>query len=432
LESDFQGIWVSGEISGCRLAPSGHYYFCLKDQESQVKAVLFKGTARYLRCKPKDGLAVIARGNLEVYLARGEYQLIVETLEPQGAGALQLAFEELKRKLAAEGLFDQNRKRRLPRFPKRIGIVTSPGGAVIQDMLNVLRRRFPGLHLRLYPAQVQGELAVGQVCEGISWFSDNQWAEVAIVARGGGSLEDLWTFNEERVARAVAACTVPVISAIGHETDFTICDFVADLRAPTPSAAAELVICTRESLVEQFQTQERRTLQALRYRLMKAGRDLQHKGTERAVTLMHRTLARYSQRVDDAEAALVTVARRRLDFGKRRQAGLAQRLAACDVRVQSARVRGRLNLLERNLSQAIETRLQQLRHRQQSLLLHLNQISPLRVLSRGYAIVQDANGQVLRSANETVVGSELKVRLHRGSLDVAVVGGAEAATLQSS
>ncbi len=248
FETGFRSIWVLGEISACRAANSGHFYFVLKDEQSQLKCALFKGAARLARFKPQDGLSVIARGSLEVYEARGEYQLIVELLEPQGAGALQLAFEQLKRKLAAEGLFDGARKRPLPKFPSRIGIVTSPSGAVIRDILHVLERRFQGLHVRLYPAQVQGEGSVEQVCAGLRFFSRKPWANVVILARGGGSLDDLWTFNEEAVARAIACSSVPVISAIGHETDFTIADFVADLRAPTPSAAAELVIRTRQSV----------------------------------------------------------------------------------------------------------------------------------------------------------------------------------------
>ncbi|MGH9626501.1 MAG: exodeoxyribonuclease VII large subunit, partial [Bryobacteraceae bacterium] len=202
FDADFRSIWVAGEISNCRQAASGHYYFCLKDETGQLKCALFKGAARFVRFKPQDGLAAIARGNLEVYAARGEYQLIIEVLEPQGAGALQLAFEQLKKKLAGEGLFDAARKRPLPRFPRRIGVVTSPAGAVIRDILHVLERRFPGLHVRLFPAQVQGEGSAEQICRGIEYFSASEWADVTIVARGGGSLEDLWTFNEEAVARA--------------------------------------------------------------------------------------------------------------------------------------------------------------------------------------------------------------------------------------
>src|SRR5437899_5978355 len=229
LDREFQDVWIVGEISGTKLAASGHYYFTLKERDAQLRCACFRSTARFLKFKPQDGVAVLARGRIDVYEARGEYQLLVETLELQGHGALQFAFEQLKKKLAAEGLFDQARKRPLPRFPARIGIVTSQRGAVISDMIHVLSRRFPGLHIRVFPAQVQGPGSIEEVCRGIQYFSRGGWAEVVIVARGGGSIEDLWTFNEEMVARAIAASAAPVISAIGHETDFTIADFVADL-----------------------------------------------------------------------------------------------------------------------------------------------------------------------------------------------------------
>ena len=240
---EYGDVRVAGEISGFKVWTSGHAYFTLKDAGAQIRCVLFRGAMRYLRFRPADGLAVVARGSVEIRAERGEYQLIVTGLEPQGYGALQLAFEQLKQRLAEEGLFAAERKRPLPRFPRRIGIVTSPKGAVIRDMISVLRRRWPAIEVRLYPAQVQGQGAAAEVCAGLDYFSRTAWADVVIVGRGGGSLEDLWTFNEESVARAIAACATPVISAVGHETDFTIADFVADLRAPTPSAAAELPTC---------------------------------------------------------------------------------------------------------------------------------------------------------------------------------------------
>src|SRR6185503_5282443 len=227
----------AGEISGLKLAASGHYYFTLKERDAQVRCAAFRSSHRFWKFKPQDGMAVLARGRIDVFEARGGYQLIVEMLEPQGLGALQLAFEQLKKKLAAEGLFAPERKRALPRFPRRIGIVTSPRGAAIADMVQILSRRFPGIHIRLYPVQVQGEGSIEDVCRGIQYFSRSQWPDLVIVGRGGGSLEDLWTFNEEAVARSIAGCRMPVISAVGHETDVTIADFVADLRAPTPSAA---------------------------------------------------------------------------------------------------------------------------------------------------------------------------------------------------
>lgn len=420
FETEFRNIWVAGEISGCKLAPSGHHYFSLKDQESQVKCVLFKGTARFARFKPQDGLAVLARGSLEVYEARGEYQFIVEFLQPQGAGALQLAFEQLKKKLAAEGLFDASRKRPLPALPYRIGLVTSSSGAVIRDMLQILGRRFPGLHIRLFPAQVQGEGSVEQVCRGISYFSESGWADVLIVARGGGSLEDLWTFNEEAVARATAASKVPVISAIGHETDFTISDFVADWRAPTPSAAAELVVCTRESLLERIGASQSKALQGIRYRLLSCSRDLHQRGVDRAAAIIHRALTRRAQRVDDADYQLRELVKRSLDSKRRRFAELTRRLQATDLRLRFARSRHREELLRSRLIKSIEARLWQIRKRHESLDGHLGQLSPLAVLARGYAIVEDAQHHILRRAAETAPGEQLRIRLHDGQVDATV------------
>lgn len=426
FERQFRSIWVAGEVSGCRAAPSGHYYFSLKDEQSQLKCALFKGAARFAKFKPQDGLAVIARGNLEVYEARGEYQLIVELLEPQGAGALQLAFEQLKKKLAAEGLFEAARKRPLPRMPRRIGLVTSPGGAVISDMLHVLERRFPGLHIRLFPAQVQGEGSVAQVCTGIGYFSRTGWAEVVIVARGGGSLEDLWTFNEEAVARAIAASKIPIISAIGHETDFTIADFVADHRAPTPSAAAETVICTRESLVDQIHACRAKAIQGLRYRLLVCSRDLQQRGVQRAASLVERALTKRAQRVDELDFQLRRLERRLLDTRRKRLEELSRRLAATDLRLRFARIRHRQELLVEALEKGVRARLWNGKRRQESVEAHLTQLSPLAVLARGYAIVEDSERRILRSAKEAFTGEPVRIRLYEGELDAnisAVRGG---------
>lgn len=424
FETEFRSIWVAGEISGCRIASSGHYYFCLKDSESQLKCVLFRGAARLARFSPQDGLAVIARGNLEVYEARGEYQLIVELLQPQGAGALQLAFEQLKRKLAAEGLFEKSRKRVLPRLPQRVGIVTSPSGAVLRDMLHILERRFQGLHIRLYPAQVQGEGSVEQVCLALNYFSETNWADVVILARGGGSLEDLWTFNEEAVARVISACKVPVVSAIGHETDFTIADFVADFRAPTPSAAAEIVVCTRESLLEQIAVCRTKATQSMRYLLLSCSRDLHQRGTTRAATLLHRALAKGAQRVDDLDHQLRDRARHFVEVQSRRLASLLQRLHASDLRLQLARNRHRQQVSAERLINAMQTRMRHARHREEAIEAHLTQLSPLGVLARGYAIVEDARRQILRSSAEISPGESLRIRLHQGQL-IAIVSSTE-------
>ncbi len=420
FETQFRGIWVAGEVSGCRVASSGHYYFSLKDEQSQLKCALFKGAARFAKFKPQDGLAVLARGSLEVYEARGEYQLIVELLEPQGAGALQVAFEQLKKKLAAEGLFEAARKRALPKLPRRIGVVTSPAGAVISDILHVLERRFPGLHVRLFPAQVQGEGSIAQVCQGIVHFSRTDWAEVVIVARGGGSLEDLWTFNEEAVARAIAASEVPVISAVGHETDFTIADFVADCRAPTPSAAAEIAICTRESLVEQINGYRAKAVQGMRYRLLVCSRDLHQQGVQRAATLVNRTLTKRAQRLDDMDFQLRRLERGLLETRRKRWQELSGRLAATDLRLRFARIRHRQALVEETLKKCARTRVWQARQRYESLQAYLTQLSPLTVLGRGYAIVENREKRILRSAAEAAVGAQLRIRLHRGELDATV------------
>ena len=253
LDRGFANIWISGEISGTKLVPSGHCYFTLKDADAQIKCVCWKLSYWRLKFKPKDGIQVLVRGRVDIYEQRSEYQFVVEAIEPQGDGALQLAFEQLKQKLLADGLFEASRKRPLPRFPSRIGIVSSPKGAVIRDFIEILSRRFPGLHVRLFPARVQGPGSVEDICRGLEYFGQTGWAQITVLARGGGSLEDLWTFNEEAVARAIAASPIPVVSAIGHETDVTIADFVADLRAPTPSAAAEMIVCTRQELLDRIE-----------------------------------------------------------------------------------------------------------------------------------------------------------------------------------
>jgi exodeoxyribonuclease VII large subunit len=421
FEDRFRAIWVEGEISNCRPATSGHFYFSLKDAQSQLKCALFKGAARFVKFRPQDGMRVLARGNLEVYEARGEYQLIVELLEPQGVGALQIAFEQLKKKLNAEGLFAVERKRPLPNFPARLGIVTSTGGVVIRDILQILERRFPGLHVRIFPALVQGEGAIQQICAGLEYFSESAWADVVVLARGGGSLEDLWTFNEEAVARAIAASKIPVVSAIGHETDFTIADFVADLRAPTPSAAAELLICTRDSLLEQIAAQTSKMLQALRYRLAMCARALHERGIDRAATVMHRAITRRAQRVDELEFAMRRTLRATVEAHAKRWTAANRRLQANDLRLRLAHGRHSGQTLHERMIRGMREQLWESRRRFESLDLHLRQLSPLKVLSRGYAIVENPQGQVLRSSSETGPGEDLSVRLSRGKLNVTVV-----------
>jgi exodeoxyribonuclease VII large subunit len=413
LNGHFTDIWIAGEISGAKLAASGHYYFTLKDEAAQLRCVCYKMTARYLKFKPTDGVAVLARGRIDVYDARGELQLVVEALEPQGYGALQFAFEQLKKKLAAEGLFDPSRKRALPALPARIGIVTSPTGAVIRDILQILERRFSGRHIRIYPAQVQGDGAGEQVTAGVEYFSKSGWADVVIVARGGGSLEDLWAFNEERVARGIAACAVPVISAVGHETDFTIADFVADLRAPTPSAAAELVICTRDSLVERVESAGIKLLQAVRLTLALSAKALHTVAVGR--TTLHRAIGKQMQRVDELDYRLRDHWRAILDSRRRALYSVTNRLGQLDVRLRFAEARRRLEACEASSVQSAKLRLSRARGALAPLEAHLAQLSPLKILERGYAIVE-RDGKIVKSPADAPVDSEVSIRLAQGRL----------------
>ena len=421
LGDEFDDVWVAGEISGCKTATSGHCYFTLKDHDAQLRCVCFRQSMRYLKVKPQDGMAVLARGRIDVYEARGEYQLLVEAIEPQGHGALQFAFEQLKKKLALEGLFDPTRKRPIPRLPQRIGIVTSPSGAVVRDITEILSRRFPGLHLRIYPALVQGEGSLEAVCRAIEYFSNSGWPDVVIVARGGGSLEDLWTFNEEAVARAIAACSVPVISAVGHETDFTIADFVADLRAATPSAAAELVICPRDQLFDLLMGFDHKLLQATRYRLAMADRALHARGVDRASAVVHRSVGRLQQRVDELDyrvrdrvQAAFAIRRKRLDE-------LTTRLRSLDLRLRFARTRQRLEAADAAAIQLTHLRVARAHGRLNPLIANLTQLSPLKILDRGYAIVTNQAGAIVKQSSDAPVDSDVGIRLARGKIDARVV-----------
>jgi exodeoxyribonuclease VII large subunit len=420
LERDFFDVWVSGEISGVKLAPSGHYYFTLKERDAQVRAVAFRSAHRYWKFKPQDGLAVLARGRIDVFEARGEYQLIVEVLEPQGYGALQLAFEQLKRKLAEEGLFAAARKRPLPPYPRRIGIVTSPRGAVIRDMLQILSRRFPGLHIRLFPALVQGEGSVTEICQGLDYFSRTGWADLVILARGGGSLEDLWSFNEEAVARIIARCAVPVVSAVGHETDVTIADFVADLRAPTPSAAAEIIVPTRQQVLERIDGTRQRLAAAVRFRLALLARSWQQQAIDRPLALLHRAIGRQAQRVDELEFRLRDHLRARLERSARAERALSQRLHYFELRPRLAGDRRRLETAHTAAAQALRFVLARRSATIEQLAARLSQLSPLRILERGYAIVTNASGAIVKESAAAPEGDPVAVRLARGRLEARV------------
>ena len=419
FEDRFSDVLIAGEISGTKQPPSGHIYFTLKDANAELGCVVYKSALRFLRFKPKDGIAVIARGRLDAY--GGRYQLVVESLEPQGHGALQVAFEQLKKKLAAEGLFDAARKRPLPRLPRRIGIITSPTGAVIQDLLRVLDRRFKGLHIRVYPALVQGDGSIEQVCRGLRYFSESGWADVVILARGGGSLEDLWTFNEEAVARAIVGSKVPVISAIGHESDVTIADFVADLRAPTPSAAAELLGPTQEQLIEQILTARNKIAQAMRYRMSQLSRRLHQRGTDRAALVLRGRIGRAQQKLDESGFRMREAWRAMLGNRRRRVQQLATRVQQRDVRLQFGEMHRRLERLSARLEQAMRRRLSRTRGRLDPAAAHLSQLSPLKILDRGYAIVQNEAGQLVKTPGDAPEGSKIQVRLADGKLNARVV-----------
>ena len=415
LDQEFQDIRVSGEISGLRMAQSGHAYFTLKELDSQIRCVCFRSTYRYLKFKPQDGIEVIARGRLDVFEARGEYQLLVEGVDPQGYGALQVAFEKLKQKLRLEGLFEQDRKRAIPRFPRHIAMVTSPRGAVISDMVHVLERRFPGLHIRLFPAQVQGDAAIEEICRGLDYFSRSGWADVVILARGGGSLEDLWSFNSEAVARAIAASEVPVISAVGHETDVTIADFVADLRAPTPSAAAEMLCCTREELVTRIAACDSRLTQAVRFRLSEASRRVSRLGTERAASILHRQIGRNLQRNDEKETRLRDAMRLRTTAALARIAAYESRLRFHDMRPRLAQSRNRLERSTAALTQSLALLISRKSQRLETATAKLEQLSPLRILDRGYAIVSN-NAGLVKAPADAPPSSAIRIRFAEGTL----------------
>ena len=420
LEREYTDVWVEGEISNFRPADSGHLYFTLKDGDSQLRIVMFRSSARLLRFKPADGLAVIARGRVTIYESRGELQLCAEYLEPKGAGALQLAFEQLKAKLAAEGLFDAVRKKPLPALPRRIGIVTSPRGAAIQDMLNILRRRHASVPILIYPAQVQGEAAPSEVRAGIQYFNRARDVDVIIVARGGGSIEDLAAFNEESLARAIASSTIPVISAVGHETDFTIADFVADLRAPTPSAAAELVIESRHQLEERVAGLRQRLARAARYRLLMARQVLTEWAQHAAFARMRDALSRRQQRVDDLVYRLVSAEHRLLRQHRSRLDVAGARIRHFDVRRQLANMRRDLDSHTAALAAATRRLLLVRRSRWERSSARLEEMSPLKILDRGYALVFDSTGKLVKNAAQVNIGEDVTARLARGTIILTV------------
>jgi exodeoxyribonuclease VII large subunit len=421
VETRFAEVWVEGELSNARIWTTGHLYFTLKDGGAQLKGVMFRSTLRYLLFKPDDGLHVVVRGRLSVYDPKGEYQIVAEHMEPQGYGRLQLAFEQLKKKLAAEGLFDQGRKRPLPALPRRIGIVTSIDGAALRDIIRVLRRRYPNAHLVIAPSRVQGEDAAGEIVRALRMVARIDGVDVIIVGRGGGSLEDLWAFNEEKVARALAACPVPVISAVGHETDVTIADFVADLRAPTPSAAAELVVRRKDEFHSHISGLGDRLQRAMRARVRRLDGRLHallarpgYAGVRGRVGMRGRHVAELSASLRQAMAGSV---------GKRakRQSLLARSLAAFDPRHRLATVRQRLLTRDHQLRATLDRRIHRADSRFTALAAQLEGLSPLAVLTRGYAVCWDGTRtRVIRSAATVDAGDRVIVTLGEGEIDCTV------------
>jgi exodeoxyribonuclease VII large subunit len=417
---NFTDILVEGEISNCHEAQSGHIYFVLKDKTSQIRAVCFKTQVRAMKFRPENGLHVTVRGSISVYEARGDYQIYVESIEPVGLGALQLAFDQLKKRLEAEGLFSPERKKPLPMLPRCIGLITSPTGAAVRDVVRILRRRFHNVHLTLFPVRVQGDGAALEIVRALQFFNRQQSVDVLILARGGGSLEDLWAFNEEAVARAIAQSTIPVISGVGHETDFTIADFVADVRASTPSAAAELVVNTRREFDKHVADLRQTLLDQMRYRILVLSRRVHELGARRGFRRPLDLLHQQRQRADELTSRLAHALRANLALSTKRFNIAHKRIVAFDFRMKIAAVRLRLEKLQLELATRSDRALRQKRERLDRLNLQLHERSPLRVLERGYAIATDSTGQILRSTTQVAVGDAVNLRLHQGRLSTSV------------
>ena len=421
LESTQGEVLVEGEIANSRLWKTGHLYFTLRDEHAQLKAVMFRSAVRYLRFTPEDGLRVIARGRVTVYEPKGEYQIVCEQLQPQGVGALQVAFDQLKRTLEADGLFEATRKRPLPLLPRQIGVVTSLHGAALQDILKVLARRHPTAHVVIRPVRVQGEGAAGQIARGIDQLSRQEGVDVIIVGRGGGSLEDLWAFNEEPVARAIATATVPVISAVGHEIDVTISDLVADIRAATPSAAAEIVVAGRDELlgrVDQLSDRLRATLRDTVRRLLTSVLELDRRpgvaGWPARLAIRGRHAAELTHALTQATRSTLVTRERRL-----RSAQLKLEAHEPGRRLEASRTR--LVVAGERLGAAIVHRRQRLEGRLGDLIGRLEALSPLGVLARGYAVCWNANRTaIVRDASAVSVGDDVAITLRQGQLTCTV------------
>ena len=420
LEQDLGLVWLTGELSNLAMPSSGHWYFSLKDMSAQVRCAMFKGNNRRVPFRPQDGMQVLVQARVSLYEPRGDYQLIIESMQPAGDGMLALRFEELKRRLGAEGLFDEGRKRPLPREPRAVGLVTSATGAALYDMLTVLGRRAPDLPVFIYPTQVQGSAATAQIVAAIALANRRAEVDVLIVGRGGGSLEDLWCFNEEAVARAIVHSTIPVVSAVGHEVDVTISDFAADLRAPTPSAAAELVAPDSSARAQRLVHLHQRLTQAMnrhqtaaRHGFVLLQKRLEHQDPKRR-------LEQQSQRLDELDRRLQQLLASRLHLGERRLANLELRLQAQSPEKHLAAGKRRHQLAEERLHALIARRRDLARHRLAMLSARLDGVSPLATLGRGYAIVRTPSGEVISRAGQVSAGQPLVTTLAEGHLRVRV------------
>jgi exodeoxyribonuclease VII large subunit len=421
LEDRFFEIWVEGELSNCKVWNTGHLYFTLKDANAQIKGVMFRSSLRLLRFKPQDGLRVVARGRISVYDPKGEYQIVCEHLEPAGLGALQLAFEQLKKRLAAEGLFDQARKRPLPALPRKIGIVTSLDGAAVRDIINVLRRRYANAHLVIRPTRVQGDGAALDIARGLRAIAKVKGVDVILVGRGGGSIEDLWSFNQEVVARAIAGSPVPVISAVGHETDVTIADFVADVRAPTPSAAAEIVVARKDEFVARIDRLVRGVESAMSMRKHRLESRLRALESKSGFAGMRGHLALRGRHADELTFELRRALQSGLASRERTYQRLRLTLERFDLRRRLAGVKARLIAGDGRLHSTIHKKTQLLTARLGSSAARLDSLSPLAVLGRGYAVCWNADRtEIVRDASRIEKGSQVLVTIEKGELTCEV------------
>ena len=422
LERGLAVLWVEGELSNLSQPASGHWYFTLKDRDAQIRAAMFRQRNAGVGFTPKAGQLVLVRGRVSLYEPRGDYQLIVEHMEEAGVGALKREFERLKAKLAAEGLFAQEQKRPLPPFPRRIGVITSPTGAAVRDVLQILCRRYPPADVIIYPTPVQGAAAVPGLIEAIAIAGARAECDVLILTRGGGSIEDLWAFNDEGVARAIRACPIPLVSAVGHEIDFTIADFAADVRAPTPSAAAELVTPDRMMLLEGLRRLAARLAAGVQRELRTAALRFENLQRRHALTHPGVRLQQQAQRLDELELRLLKSAQRELRDAAVRLANLRRRLALASPVRRIGEAQVRRQALELRLQHALAARLTRVEHRLGLAQGRLHAVSPLATLARGFAVVTQADGTVVTDAAQVADGEDIRARLGRGTLRARVTG----------